>query len=103
MMTYKVFIEYKIYDSKRELFLGLIPLIKQLHETKLKVDDYQIYEGVYQKSIFVEEFLIHNIDEFQIIKEIRQTSHAKVWQEFTKCVVGERKKINMWVFSKVNF
>ncbi|WP_172371641.1 hypothetical protein [Sporosarcina jiandibaonis] len=97
----KVFIEYNIKSPERKLFLSLLPQIKILHEKKWDVLKYQVYEGTDQPNLFVEEFLIRNIQEFKDIERFRRTSQDQVWKSFERCLLENREKVNIWSFKTI--
>jgi hypothetical protein len=101
-MMYRVFIEYKIDNLERTLFLSLLPAIEQFHRKRWNIEGYSVFEGTDQKNLFVEEFNVNNLGDFENIKHNRKNCDSKLWLDFNKCILGSRKKINIWAFKKIN-
>src|SRR5690625_3223982 len=96
---YKVFIEYKIKQTKRAEYLQYIHDMKQ-KMMDAKVKNYLVYEGVDQPNLFVEEYLVDDLNEYEKLKDERLKAKTQLWQNVNSCLI-DNKKPNIWVFQEL--
>lgn len=90
-----VFIEYQIEPDKRTKFLHQqVSWEEEVH--RLGGLNFRFYEGVDQPDLFVEEFEVRSMDEYQLFKARRSTNES-----FRQCVKGGAAKIHIWAFQHV--
>ncbi|MCM3713826.1 hypothetical protein M3202_06990 [Alkalihalobacillus oceani] len=94
-----VLTEYKAEDGKKENVLSAIDELKEQIEA-LGGREVIIYEGVDQPGLFVEQFLLPNMQAYEKMKRIREEERIDFWQTFNSYILGGKKKINMWAFEK---
>jgi hypothetical protein len=93
----KVFIEYKIIAEKRDTFMELLPDLKQnadWHGGR----EYKIYEGTDQPNLIVEEFLVEDIERYQMIKTERLNPNSPLWKKHHQHIAGGADKLHIWAF-----
>jgi hypothetical protein len=54
-----------------------------------------------QADLFVEEFVVANMDVYSEIKHARKNERSVFWQTFNGCILGGKDKVHMWAFKKV--
>jgi hypothetical protein len=92
--------EYKIKDDKRDQFFELLSNLME-HLEMLGAEQISIFEGTDQPGLFVEEFILRDMDEYMEMKEEREKEQLDFWREFHECIEGGKSKVNIWAFSKV--
>jgi hypothetical protein len=98
--TITILSEYKVDKEQRETYLNLIHELKdQLHH--FGAEHITIYEGTDQPDLFVEEFVVANMDVYTEIKDIRKNEQSVFWQKFNGCISGGKDKVHMWAFKKL--
>ncbi|GAB7388977.1 hypothetical protein BSNK01_28150 [Bacillaceae bacterium] len=100
-MAIKIFVEYKVLEEKREAFLQLIPEL-QKHLEEWNADQFQIYEGIDQPMLFVEEFYLPHVEQYKKLKEARMNGDAPFWKTFNACIAGGGQNVHVWAFRKLN-
>ncbi|MGD8192005.1 hypothetical protein ACQCN2_18710 [Brevibacillus ginsengisoli] len=91
-----VFIEYQIEPDKRNDFLRL----QESWEEEVRIHgglNFRFYEGVDQQYLFVEEFEVNTMEQYQQFKS-RKTAN----ESFSRCVKGGAAKIHIWAFQQVS-
>ncbi|WP_017727542.1 hypothetical protein [Halalkalibacterium ligniniphilum] len=101
-MKVKIFIEYWVKKEKRAMFFQLIPQLKEYHEDKWNINDFEIFEGTEQKNLFVEEFHIDNEEQYHEIKDDRLQENDPFFSTMHECIKGGKEKVNIWAFRKVD-
>ncbi|MGC5325829.1 MFS transporter [Brevibacillus sp. SYSU BS000544] len=91
-----IFVEYKIDEMNREIFLSQQSEWKQ-NAIRHGGKNYSLLEGVDQPNLFVETFEVSHLQEYQSFKADR-----KSWEDFTSLVAGGSEKAHVWAFSSVN-
>ncbi|GAX90371.1 hypothetical protein [Effusibacillus lacus] len=99
-MAITVLVEYRVEDDKRDVFLGLVPELKQELEA-WGGKRFRAYEGADQAGLFVEEFSVEDMEQYRKIKTIRQTGDSPFWNRFNECVSGGSAKVHMWAFREI--
>jgi hypothetical protein len=98
--TITILSEYKVDKEQRGTFLNLILELKdQLHH--FGAEHITIYEGMDQADLFVEEFVVANMDVYLEINHMRKNEQSAFWQKFNGCILGGKDKVHMWAFKKV--
>ncbi|GGG01872.1 hypothetical protein [Paenibacillus abyssi] len=96
-MEIKVFIEYKIISEKRDMFMQLLPDLKQ-NAAEHGGREYKIYEGTDQPNLIVEEFLLQDIERYQMIKAERLNPDSPFWSKHHEHIAGGADKLHIWAF-----
>lgn len=95
-MSNKVFVEYKVKASHRELMMEFLSkLIQEQPQVK-------IYEGTDQPGLIVEEWEGMDNEQYKKMKlERLQADHSK-WTQMQDWVEGGKEKVHIWQFQSLD-
>lgn len=99
MKEITVLTEYKAEEGKKGKVLDALDELKEQIEA-LGGRDVMIYEGVDQPGLFVEQFMLPNMQAYEKMKRIREEERIDFWKAFNSYIFGGKNKINMWAFEK---
>jgi hypothetical protein len=94
--------EYKVAEENRKDFLDLLPRIKQSLE-KLGAEGITFFEGTDQPGLFVEEFIVPDMETYTRLKKARYEETTSVWAQQHTYVPGGKIKLHLWAFSKLDY
>jgi hypothetical protein len=97
-----VLCEYKVADEKRKDFMALLPAVKRDLEG-LGAVQISIFEGTDQPCLFVEEFIVADMEVYESLKKARNEEVSPVWEQQHACVPGGKNKVHIWAFAKLDF
>jgi hypothetical protein len=100
-MNIKVFSEYKVKEEYLETFKALVPQIKRYYIEIWGVQDCLMFEAVDQPCLFVEEFQVNSIEQYERIKHWRKTTEELLWLKVNECTSGGVEKTNIWAFKLI--
>jgi len=92
--------EYQISAEKREDFLKIWPEVKR-QLAALGARHIVFYEGADQPGLFVEQFEVAGMDEYEALKTARRKEIHPIWGDFHACVPGGKEKVHVWAFVKM--
>ncbi|MCM3760281.1 hypothetical protein M3212_05695 [Alkalihalobacillus oceani] len=99
MKRITVLTEYKAEEGKKQNVLEALDELKEQIEA-LGGREVIIYEGVDQPGLFVEQFMLPNMQAYEKMKRIREEERIDFWKAFNSYILGGKNKINMWAFEK---
>jgi hypothetical protein len=91
----KIFVEYKILESKRAQYLAF------MQEMLKKQPELEWFEGTDQAGLFIEIWNNMNYEAYCIFKEERLYSEC-IWRRVDPFVCGGKEKIHLWHFTALN-
>jgi hypothetical protein len=93
--------EFKVSAEKRKDFMDLLPAVKRELEGMGAVE-ISIFEGTDQPGLFVEEFIVADMEAYESLKKARNEEVSEVWEQQHACVPGGKNKVHIWAFAKLN-
>lgn len=95
-----VFVEYRIAEDCRDLYLKWSEGIKRQHQ------QLELYEGTDQPNLFVEIWNGLSEEEYHSMKQERTGSGVSgeendLWKPLDAWITGGRSKLHIWHFKKV--
>ncbi|MBP1154067.1 MULTISPECIES: hypothetical protein [unclassified Paenibacillus] len=97
----KVYIEFMIKKESRDVFLALMPQLKQ-QALAQDVEGRQVAEGTDQPLLFVEEFYVKDMDHYSRIKAERLNEDSPLWKQLHDCIQGGAQKLHIWAFKPLD-
>lgn len=88
----KIFAEYRVDETYR------VDYMRWVRELQALYPHVQVFEGVQQAGLFVEEWTVSDEAEFESLKQARLAADHPFWSRLNACLVGEQKKQNIWLF-----
>lgn len=89
-----VFVEYKIIEAKRTLYVNKINAIMEKYKPYV-----QVLEGADQPGLFVELWSDMTLEQYEKWKQERLNGSMSIWNEIHACIQGGQEKVHIWRFT----
>ncbi|ASS74397.1 hypothetical protein CIG75_04960 [Tumebacillus algifaecis] len=103
-MAVRGFFEYKITEGKRTDYLELIAKLR-VKRTEAGFTHYSVSEGIDQKNLVVETFLVPSIEEYRELeaKLLEDPESALYIRSLDTCIDGGMGARKVWFFAELDF